>query len=65
MNMDAQMKPKAKTITTTRYAHRKRISEGFSGKGDETVAEKIEEPGILLAYCVKTDRLIGERACAF
>jgi hypothetical protein len=52
--MDAQMKPKAKTITTIRYAHRKRISKRFSGRGDETVAEKIEDPAILLACCVKT-----------
>jgi len=52
--MDAQTKPKAKTTTTIRYVHRKRISKRFSGRGDETVAEKVEGPAGLLACCVKT-----------
>jgi hypothetical protein len=44
VNMDAETNPTAKTITTIRYVHRKRISERFSGKGDETVAEKVDDP---------------------
>jgi hypothetical protein len=42
--MDAETNPKAKMTTTIRYVHRKRISERFSGKGDETVAEKVDGP---------------------
>jgi hypothetical protein len=54
VNMDAETNPKAKTITTIRYVHRKRISERFWGKGDETVAEKVDDPAVRWACCVKT-----------
>jgi hypothetical protein len=42
--MDAETNPKAKTITTIRHVHRKRISGRFSGKDGETVAEKVDDP---------------------
>jgi hypothetical protein len=49
--MDAETNPKAKTITTIRYVHRKRISERFSGKSDETVAEKVDVIGRSVCSC--------------
>jgi hypothetical protein len=51
VNMDAETNPKAKTITTIRYVHRKRISERFSGKGDETVAGKVDVIGRSVCSC--------------
>lgn len=62
VNMDAETNPKAKTITTIRYVHRKRISERFSGTCDETVAEKVDDSALLWACCVKTASPAGKRS---
>jgi hypothetical protein len=41
VNVDAQTNPRAKTTTTAKYVHRKRISGTFSGGGVKNMAEKI------------------------
>ena len=59
VNVDAHTNPKAKTIPTIRYAHRKRILGRFSGSGHENVAQKIDDPTVLLERCIKTARPAG------
>ena len=57
VNVDAQTNPKAKTIPTIRYVHRKRIPERLSAARDHILAGKVAGPVRGLVGMVRQGRL--------